>query len=430
MKVSIVSLGCEKNLVDSESLAYLFKTNDFELTNNIQEADVILVNTCGFIVSAKKESIDTILELAKEDKFLIVTGCLVTRYIDQLKNELPEVDMFVPIDKYPSFADEFASLYQKKKMKGQFSYNNRVLSTPSFTAYLKIAEGCSNCCSYCAIPLIRGPMHSFKKEDLLYQAKQIASQGVKELVIIAQDTTKYGIDLENYNIVSLLKDLLKIPEFAYIRLLYLYPDEISDELIDLIASEPRLTPYFDVPIQHSSSRLLKSMNRRGDRDFLLNLFKKIRSKVPNAILRTTLIIGFPGETSDDILDLEEFLKEVRFDQLGAFTYSREEDTKSYSLKPQISEKEKKRRLDQIMRLQQSIAADNNKKRIGTISKGLVIGYSEERNAYLLRSEWNAPEGIDGNIYYYSSKEYSLGDIVSFKIISSEIYDLIATEWDE
>lgn len=267
MKVGIVSLGCAKNLVDSETIAYLFQSNDVEIVNNVEDADIILVNTCGFIESSKQESIDTILEMATYNKILIVTGCLVERYKEELQKELPEVDLFISIKDYVHFADELNKVIKNKKFTGELCNNRRIVSTQPFTAYLKISEGCNNCCTYCAIPLIRGHFRSFKEEDLIKQAQDLASRGVKELVVISQDTTRYGEDLKNTDICKLLKELLKIEGFEYIRLLYLYPDEISDELIELMGKEEKLTPYFDIPLQHASSSVLKRMNRRGDEEF-------------------------------------------------------------------------------------------------------------------------------------------------------------------
>ncbi len=423
MKIGIVSLGCAKNRVDSEAIAYLFQSNDIEIVNDVQDADIILVNTCGFILDAKKESIDTILEMASYHKFLIVAGCLVERYQKELEEALPEVNLFISIDEYPNFAEKVREALKQQEFKGDFTFVNRVLSTPPYTAYLKISEGCNNCCHYCAIPLIRGRFHSYLPEDLLKQAKDIASKGVKELVVISQDTTRYGEDLKDVNIVSLLKELLKIQEFEYIRLLYLYPDEISDELIDLIGSEKRLTPYFDIPIQHCSDHLLKSMNRRGDKAFLVSLFKKIRQRVPHCLLRTTLIVGYPGETEDDIDELIDFMKEVRFDHLGCFTYSPEDGTVGATLSNQIPEKVKKKRYQKVMKAQEKISYENNQKRIGVVTDGLIIGFDEERKAYLIRNEFNAPDDIDGKIYVYSDQPLEIASMVKFKIIDAESYDL-------
>ena len=425
MNVGIVSLGCAKNLVDSETIAYLFQDNEVNIVNDIDEADIILINTCGFIDSSKQESIDTILELAQYNKILVVTGCLVQRYKEELIKEIPEVDLFISISDYPKFPSLLNEVIKNKTFKGEISNNKRVLSTQKFTAYLKISEGCNNRCTYCAIPLIRGGFKSFPLDELINQAKDLVNQGVNELVVISQDTTRYGEDLENVNIVTLLKELLKIEKLDYIRLLYLYPDEITDELIDLIGTNERLTPYFDIPIQHSSSKILKSMNRRGDEKFLKELFTKIRKKVPNATLRTTLIVGFPGEEEEDFDNLVDFIKEVKFDHLGAFTYSQEEGTSSALMDNQIDEEIKQDRYEKIMEIQQRISLENNSKRVGQTSYGLVIGFSEEESAYLIRSGFNAPDGIDGNIYCYSEDELSLGQKVRFEIIEYNEYDLYA-----
>ncbi|MDY6141516.1 MAG: 30S ribosomal protein S12 methylthiotransferase RimO [Bacilli bacterium] len=425
MKVGLVSLGCAKNLVDSEAILALMKNNDFEIVSSPSEADVIIVNTCGFIESSKQESINTILEMASYNALLVVTGCLVQRYKEELEKELPEVDLFVPIRDYDKLGELISEKMKIKKMVGCFDFSSRVLSTPFYTAYLKISEGCNNRCTYCAIPLIRGSFVSYPLENLVNQAKDLASKGVKELVVISQDTTRYGSDFEGQNIttVTLLKELLKIKEFSYIRLLYLYPDELSDELIELMGKEERLTPYFDLPIQHSSSRLLQSMNRRGDREFLLSLIKKIRDKVPNAILRTTLIVGFPGETKEDIEDLKSFIQEVKFDHLGCFTYSLEEGTVSATFENQIDEETKQQRYESIMKIQAQISLENNKKRVGQTFKGIIIDYDEEHDDYLFRCAWNAPDDIDGNIYIKSEEPLEEGKEISVVIEDYDTYNL-------
>ena len=425
MKVGLVSLGCAKNLVDSEAILALMKNNDFEIVSSPSEADVIIVNTCGFIESSKQESINTILEMASYNALLVVTGCLVQRYKEELEKELPEVDLFVPIRDYDKIGELISEKMKIKKMVGCFDFSSRVLSTPFYTAYLKISEGCNNRCTYCAIPLIRGSFVSYPLENLVNQAKNLASKGVKELVVISQDTTRYGSDFEGKNIttVTLLKELLKIKEFSYIRLLYLYPDELSDELIELMGKEERLTPYFDLPIQHSSSRLLQSMNRRGDREFLLSLIKKIRDKVPNAILRTTLIVGFPGETEEDIEDLKSFIQEVKFDHLGCFTYSLEEGTVSATFENQIDEETKQQRYESIMEIQAQISLENNKKRVGQTFKGIIIDYDEEHDDYLFRCAWNAPDDIDGNIYIKSEEPLEEGKEISVVIEDYDTYNL-------
>lgn len=425
MKLGLISLGCAKNLVDSEMILSLFKRNDFEIVNDEKEADVIVINTCGFIDASKQESIDTIIEMSKLNKILVVTGCLVERYKEELKKELPEVDLFISIKEYPIFGELLEKVIRDKKIQGCLDLSKRVLSTRPYTAYLKISEGCNNCCSYCAIPLIRGSFKSIDKYDLIKQANILKDQGIKELVVISQDTTKYGEDIKEYktDIVDLLKALLEIKEFKYIRLLYLYPNEITDELIDLIGSEPRLTPYFDIPIQHSSNNMLKAMNRHGDKELLIDLFRRIKERVPNAILRTTLIVGFPGETKEDFEDLKKFIKKIEFTHLGAFTYSREEGTKSYDFDNQIPEEIKEERYNEIMEIQSRISLKKNKLEIGKVHKGLVIDYDVEEDLYLLRSYWNAPDDIDGAIYFSSDKPLEEGSEVEVVIEDCDNYNL-------
>ena len=431
INIGLISLGCAKNQVDSEQILGMFNDSGFKIVNSVNEADVLIINTCGFIDSSKEESIDTIIEMSKYGKKLVVVGCLVERYLEDLKNELPEVDLFVPIREYHMLKDKINGLFENKKIEYDFSYRHRLTITPSFTAYLKISDGCNNRCTYCAIPLIRGAFKSRPLEELIEEAKMLKDRGIKELVVISQDTTRYGSDLfEKKTIVDLLKELLKIEEFDYIRLLYLYPDEITDELLHLINAEPRLTPYFDLPIQHASSNILHSMNRRGNKEFLLDLINnRIRKIVPNAILRTTIIVGFPGETESDFNELMEFVKEVKFDHLGAFTYSREEGTASYDFDNQIDEDIKVNRYNRLMKIQRVISYNNNKKHIGEIMEGLVVGQSKD-GTYLLRSGWNAPDNIDGNIYFKSSKALKLGQKVKVKVCACYGYDLDAILIDE
>ena len=422
-KVGIISLGCAKNLVDSENILGLLDHDKYQIVNSVEESDIVIINTCGFINPSKKESIDTIFEILSQNKKVVVTGCLVERYEEEIRKEIPEISLIIPIRDYYRFNELFATLDDELKEKGGVDDKYRIISTGSFSAYLKIGEGCSNCCSYCAIPLIRGPFVSRPFNDIISEAKSLAKQGYKEIVVLQQDTTKYGIDLHNgENVVSLLKELLKIKEFEYIRLLYLYPDEINDELIDLIAKEnKRLTTYFDVPIQHSEDKILSSMNRRGTKQDLINLFSKIRYKVPHAILRTTVMVGFPGENEEDFANLLKFIEEIKFDHLGAFTYSQEEDTPAYEYPNQIDEKVKKQRLDKLMKLQQKISYQKNKAHIGEIMEGLII--REKNNNYLFRSYFNAPDDVDGNIYVKKEKTYKLGEKVKVKILKASVYDL-------
>ena len=421
-KIALISLGCAKNLVDSENILGWLLNNKYQIVNNEDDADIVIINTCGFIEASKKESIDVILDHINKKQKVVVTGCLVNRYLEELKKEIPEVDLWIPIRDYPRLGRLLAALDTELTNYEGLNDNYRLVSTGSYSAYLKIGEGCSNNCTYCAIPLIRGPYVSRPYESIMQEAQDLAKQGYKELIVLEQDTTRYGLDLkEKKTIVDLLKGLLEIKELSYIRLLYLYPDEISDELIDLIAKEERLTPYFDIPIQHSEDKILKAMNRRGDKAYLTELFTKIRNKIPHAILRTTVMVGFPGETEQDFNHLLKFVEQIKFDHLGAFTYSREEGTKSYDFKGQVREKTKQRRLDTLMALQSKISYDLNKRHIGEIMSGLVVGKEDDK--YLLRSYFNAPDDVDGKIIFSANRELKEGEIVKVKILESYVYDL-------
>ena len=423
-KVGVVSLGCHKNLVDSENILGLFDRNKYVATNNPEEADIIIINTCGFIESSKKESIETIFSMLSYNKKIIVTGCLAERYLDALKEEMPEVDAFIPIREYQNFNKHLYELDNSIDPSLGVDDSYRIVSTGPFSAYLKIGEGCDNCCTYCAIPLIRGHFKSRDMDAIINEAKDLVKSGIKELVILEQDTTKYGIDIpdKNVNIVNLLKELLKIEGIEYLRLLYLYPDEITDDLINLIAKESRLTPYFDIPIQHSENHILKDMHRRGDKEFLRNLFRIIREKVPNAVLRTTVMVGFPGETEEDVDNLIAFMKEIEFDHLGCFVYSREEDTPAYNFHNQVEEDVKQARLDKVMKAQQKISYHLNKNHLGEVMEGLVI--DKDKDTYLFRSYWNAPDDVDGKIYVNSDTPLNIGDKIKVKITDAFVYDLM------
>ena len=424
IKIGMVSLGCAKNLVDSEMILGMLKEGNYEIVTDPSQADGIIVNTCGFIEDAKQEAINTILEMAQYHKKLIVVGCLVQRYEQELKEQIPEVDLFVSIKDYPTINARINALFNDDSLKEGLCPMHRVISTPSFTAYLKISEGCNNCCTYCAIPLIRGGFRSFPLNNLINEAKMLAKNGAKELVVISQDTTRYGYDFKDgTTIVSLLKELLKIKELEYIRMLYLYPNEVSDELLHLMNDEPRLTPYFDLPIQHASSRILKAMNRRGDKDFLYDLFKRTREIIHNPTLRTTVIVGFPGETEEDFQELLDFIQDVKFDHLGAFTYSREENTIADTMDNQVDEKVKRSRLNRLMRIQQKISYDLNKKRIGEIMEGLVIAKTLKNGEYEFRSGWNAPDDVDGKIIITSDEPLKIGQKIKVKITNAFSYDL-------
>ena len=428
-KIALISLGCAKNLVDSENILGLLLKNHYEIVSNKEDADILIINTCGFIEASKKESIDVILDNISKKQKVVVTGCLVNRYLDELKKEIPEVDLWIPIRDYPRFNVLLKTLDNDITNFEGLNDDYRLVSTGTYSAYLKIGEGCSNCCSYCAIPLIRGPYVSRPFESVINEAKKLAKEGYKELIVLEQDTTRYGLDLkEKKTIVNLLKELVSIQGLEYVRLLYLYPDEITDELIDLIANEEKLTPYFDIPIQHSEDAILKAMNRRGDKAYLTSLFNKIRNKIPHAILRTTVMVGFPGETEKDFNNLMKFISDIKFDHLGAFKYSKEEGTTSYDYPHQLRESTKQRRLDALMELQQKISYEQNKKHIDEIMTGLVVG--KENGYYLLRSYYNAPDDVDGKILFSSPKELQEGDKVTVLIKESYVYDLYGEIVDE
>ena len=424
IKVGLISLGCSKNLVDSEMILGALANSKFQVVNTIEDSDVIIVNTCGFIESSKEESIANILDVVKYGKKVVVTGCLVERYLEELKASIPEVNLWIPLREYAHFAELIESLFDNKVEVDELNPFVRMLSTPPFMAYLRISEGCNNCCAYCAIPLIRGHFRSRPFADVVDEAKILAKNGIKEVVLISQDTTRYGSDFkEKVTICDLLKAILDIKEFVSIRLLYLYPDEITDEFIDLVKNNPRIAPYFDIPFQHSSDPVLGAMLRRGTSASYQELIDKIRTKIPHAILRTTYIVGFPGETDDDFVNLVAFTKKNKFDHMGAFTYSREDGTKAFDYENQIPEALKKARLGKIMEVQKKISYQNNKARIGEVMEGIVVEYNPTNKVYGLRSYWNAPDDIDGKISFVSNKEHKLGDIVRVKITNAYIYDL-------
>ena len=347
IKVGLISLGCEKNLVDSEMILGLCEKCNFEIETDLNIVDIIIINTCGFITSAKQEAINTIfeaLDYQENGTKIVVTGCLVQRYLDDLKREIPEVDLYIPIKDYYRFGELIAKLMDDKQYSNFcLQANQRVLSTPKHLAYLKISEGCNNNCAYCAIPLIRGKFVSKPVDEIIMEFKYLISTGRKEICLISQDLTKYGIDLDNMSLAKLLQKLVLIEGDYKIRLLYLYPDEITDELIQVVKENNKILPYFDIPVQHGSDKILKWMGRRGNANFINGLITKIRNEIPESVIRTTLIVGFPHESEKDFEILKEFIKLNKFDHLGAFTYSKEEDTKSFNMSCQVSEKIKQRR---------------------------------------------------------------------------------------
>ncbi len=426
-KIGMLSLGCAKNLVDSEMMLAMFDKSRYALVNDPKEADLIIVNTCGFIASAKEESINAILEMATYGKKLVVTGCLAQRYTDELRNTIPEADMIIPISEYANLNELFAKvLGDEKEGIAPLDPLKREISTPDYCAYLRISEGCNNFCSFCAIPYIRRFV-SRPYDEIIEEAKLLKEKGIKEISIISQDTMHYGSDFAGGrpNIVDLMKELDGMG-FYSIRLLYLYPEEIPDEMIDLIANSKSIKHYFDIPVQCASDHLLKLMNRHGTKEEMMRLFKLIKEKVPDAILRTTLIAGFPGETEEDFKETMEFLDEVRFDHMGCFAYSREEGTAGYKMKNQVPDKLKEERRALLMGHQRKISYERNRTHIGEVMEGIVIKVNKD-GEYTLRSSWNAPDEIDGNIYFKSKRPLKSGDIVKVKITNAFVYDLMGEE---
>lgn len=423
IKVGLVSLGCAKNLVDSEMMLAMFDKERFVLSNELEGNDLIIVNTCAFIQAAKEESIQAIFEAAKTGAKIVVVGCLAERYEKELKGSLPEADRIIPIHDYGELAQTLRDLTKEEKISPMDPLK-RVISTPKYSAYLRISEGCDNFCAFCAIPYIRGRFVSRPYEEILEEAKILKERGVKEISIVSQDTASYGKDFPNHkpDFLDLLAELEKLG-FYSIRLLYLYPDEISDSLIEMIAKSKSIKHYFDIPVQCASDHLLKRMNRHGTKKDMDILFQKIRKICPDAVLRTTLISGFPGENEEDQKETIEFLKEVRFDHLGVFCYSQEEGTAAAKYPDQIEESIKQSRRDEIMALQRKISYSNNKKRIGEIMEGIVIGKDVGENHYLLRSSWNAPDDIDGSLFFEASHPLEIGQIVKVKITGAFAYDL-------
>ena len=424
IKVGLISLGCAKNLIDSEMILAMFDKERFTLSNQMEGNDLLIVNTCAFIEAAKQESIQTIFEAARTGAKVAVVGCLAERYEKELKAELPEADLIVPIHDYDELAEYLKKLVQEEDGISPIHPLKRVISTPKYAAYLRISEGCDNFCAFCAIPYIRGRFVSRPYEEILEEARLLKERGVKEISIVSQDTANYGKDFSNGkpNFLDLIKALEEM-DFYSIRLLYLYPDEISDELIQVIAKSTSIKHYFDIPIQCASDHLLKRMNRHGSKKDMEILFEKIKAMCPDAVLRTTLISGFPGENEEDQKETIEFLNQVQFDHLGVFTYSREEGTAAYSYPDQVPEEIKNQRRDEIMKLQQGISYKKNKARIGQIMEGIVIGSNPNTNTYTIRTSWNAPDDIDGAFFFESKKRLEIGQIVKVEVTGAFSYDL-------
>lgn len=427
-KIGMVSLGCPKNQVDAEIMLSKLQNGGFEIVNDPAEADLIIVNTCAFIESAKKESIESILDMAsyKEDYpsvRLLVTGCLAERYRSEIFEEIPEVDGVIGIGADNDICEVCEKLLSFEKVEEYPPKENlcfdgdRILTTPSYSAYIKIAEGCSNNCTYCAIPSIRGAYRSRPAESILAEAEKLAKDGVKELIVVAQDTTRYGEDLYGRNALApLLRSLCKIEGIEWIRLLYLYPERIDDALIDTIAEEDKIVKYMDIPVQHCSERVLKRMNRQGNRQSLTDLFNKIRERIPDVTLRTTLIAGFPGETEEEFEELCDFVSEMKFERMGCFAYSEEEGTPAARLDGMLSEEERVRRADIVNDLQSEILDSVNESLIGKELSAIVEDYDGYTDSYYGRTVMDAPE-IDTQICFTCGYELNDGDIVTVEIIN-------------
>ncbi len=435
-KIGMISLGCPKNQVDGEIMLKKLNKSGFKIANSIEDSDLMIINTCGFIEDAKREAIETILEVAEYKTAglicaIVVTGCLAERYQEEILKEIPEVDSVIGIG-----ADKDIVKICQKALVGiktgffpEKKYllldGERMLSTPKHWAYLKISDGCDNKCSYCAIPGIRGGYIERSMESILDEAKTLSDNGVKEIILVAQDTTKYGMKLYGkYKLPDLLKQLVKIDKIEWIRLFYCYPDRVTDELIDVIASEEKICSYIDMPLQHCNASVLKSMNRNGSYDTLKALLLKMKSKIPDLSLRTTFMVGFPGESDEQFEELCRFVKDIKFDKMGCFTFSPEEDTPAFHFENQIDKKIKQRRADVLMDIQYSITESANKQRIGNIYKAVIDEKTE--NGYIGRSYLDSPE-IDSGIMIKSNQVHSLGDYISVKITDYDGYDLIGEE---
>lgn len=435
-KIAVASLGCAKNLVDTENMLGILLQDGHSLTSDAAEADIIIVNTCGFIGDAKKESIDTILEMAEYKqsgncKALIVTGCLAERYKEEILDSIEEVDAVCGTGDF----DQIAAVVEKVLSGERVAFYGhadtygmenlpRVTTTPSHTAYLKIAEGCDNHCTYCVIPSLRGKFRSRSIEDICAEARELAANGVRELILIAQDTTRYGTDLYGtYALDKLLQALVEIEEIHWIRLHYMYPEAITDALLEAIAANDKILNYFDIPVQHGADTVLRRMGRRSNAAQMRALFNKIRTYCPDAVLRTSVIVGFPGETEEEFHALLDFVREVRFDRLGAFAYSKEEGTAAAKMEKQVHPKTKQARQRRVMALAQEISKEKNDARLGSIVEVLCEGYDEENYMYYGRSRGDSPN-VDALVYFAASRELNAGEFVRVKVLCVEEYDLI------
>ena len=434
-KIGFISLGCPKNLIDTEIMLRRLVDSGYEITPEETEADIVIVNTCAFTEEAKLESIDNILDIAwlKEHghlKKIICTGCMAERYGNEIRSELPEVDAIVGVGSIKEIekaveAVEKGEFFDSRLPKDELPLGgDRLVTTPEYTAYLKIAEGCDNRCAFCAIPGIRGRFRSRPMEDIVAEAKELEKLGVKELTLVAQDTTRYGLDLYGeYKTAELIENILRETEIPWIRTLYCYPDKITDDFLRVMRDNPRVVKYVDMPIQHITDSMLKAMNRHGDAATVKNAVARLRREIPGLTLRTTLMVGFPGETEEDFDALCEYINEARFDRLGVFTFSPEEGTKAFSMPDQIDKQTKQDRMDRAMALQADIAASLNEEKIGSVQKVLCEGFDAVSEAYYGRSEADAPE-IDGKIWFTSDRKIAPGEFIDVKINEALDYDLV------
>jgi ribosomal protein S12 methylthiotransferase len=434
-KVGFISLGCSKNLIDTEVMLYKLHEGGFEITPNEEEAEIIIVNTCGFIESAKAESIENILDAASlkewgKCKHIIATGCMVERYREEVWDEMPEIDALVGLGSIADIADACRAVmrgekYSSFKDKMQMPIGgDRIVTTEPHTAYLKIAEGCDNKCTYCAIPLIRGALRSRPIEDIVKEAQDLEKMGVKEINLIAQDTTRYGLDLYGeYKLSALVRAICEGTNIPWIRLLYCYPDKITDELVSELRDNPRLVKYMDIPVQHISDKILRAMNRHGDSKTIKDAIVRLRSAVPDIILRTTAMVGFPGETDEDFEQLCDFLKWAEFDRFGAFTFSAEEGTAAAEMDGQIDEQIKQDRYDCLMQTQLTVTEEKNKKYLGKALTVLIDGYDAVGEVYFGRSYADAPD-VDGKVYFKSRRRLNAGMFIDVKIDEVLDYDLV------
>ena len=439
MKIGMVSLGCAKNQTDAEIMLGILAEKGHKIVADPKDAEAIIVNTCGFITPAKQESIDAIFEMAEYKKsgscrLLIATGCLSERYNTEMEREIPELDAVIGTGDFDRI-DEIIKTSEKGEKICLFGHQNytlpenlpRILSTPFYTAYLKIADGCDNNCTYCAIPKIRGHYKSRKEEDILLEAERLAKNGVKELILIAQDTTRYGIDIyKKPSLAGLLQKLCKIDGIHWIRIHYFYTEAITDELISVMAENEKICPYVDMPIQHINDDILRRMARRTNRREIEKRINDLRERIPDVTIRTSIIAGFPGETEEQFCELKDFIGKIKFDRMGVFAYSKEEDTPAYNFPCQIEDDEKERRKNELMEIQQGISLEKNKKKIGTVQEVLCEGYDSENFMYFGRSRADSID-VDGKVYFVAEDEVKIGTFVKVEILNADEYDLIGRE---